>query len=61
MYGIGNEQFGQQDSVASASDEMVERIMGAEYNLALQRGDSRTATNALARLFGQWLANRFSR
>ena len=26
MYGIGNEQFGQQDGVARRSDEMVERI-----------------------------------
>ena len=60
MYGIEDNQFGQ-DSAAQASDDMVGRIMSAEYNLAVQRGDSRTATNALARMFGQWLANRFSR
>ena len=64
MYGIGNEQFGQQDSAAGAAgaaDEMVERIMGAEYNLAVQRGDAPHAAGVLASMFGQFLNRIFSR
>lgn len=42
-------------------DNMVERIMAAEYNLAVQRNDGPQAMGTLARMLGQFLANRFSR
>lgn len=53
-------QCGQRDSdVAQASADRVGRIMAAEYNLAVQQGDTRQAAQALGLLLGQFLANRF--
>jgi hypothetical protein len=39
--------------------DVAGRIMTAEYNLAIQRGDTRQATQALGLILGQFLANRF--
>jgi hypothetical protein len=44
----------------SAGDRLAGRIMAAEYNLAVQRGDSRQATGILALLAGQLLTDRES-
>jgi len=42
-------------------DRLVGRVMAQEYNLAVQRGDDRQASNVMLRMIGQWLSNRFSR
>jgi hypothetical protein len=63
MFGIGNDPFdqfgGQQDQGLDAGELLAGRIMAAEYNLAVQRGDTRQATQALGLMLGQFLANRF--
>jgi hypothetical protein len=41
-----------------AGDRLVGRIMAAEYNLAVQRGDLGQATGILAMLAGQFLSQR---
>jgi hypothetical protein len=41
-------------------DRLAGRIMAAEYNLAVQRGDSRQAASILAVLAGQLLTDRES-
>ena len=56
MHFLSNSQQPDQD----AGDRLVSRIMAAEYNLAVQRGDSRQATSILALLLGQFLSNRES-
>ena len=48
--------FDQGGPLTSGAD-WVERIMAAEYNLDVQRGDYRNATNTLAKLFGFVLQN----
>jgi hypothetical protein len=45
----------------STGDRLVGRIMAAEYNLAVQRGDTSQATDILARIVGQLLADREGR
>lgn len=44
-----------------AGDRLVSRIMAAEYNLAVQRGDTRQAAGILALLTGQFLTDREGR
>jgi hypothetical protein len=44
-----------------AGDRLAGRIMAAEYNLAVQRGDSRQAAGILALLAGQLLTDREGR
>lgn len=44
-----------------AGDRLVGRIMAAEYNLAVQRGDTRQAAGILALIVGQLLTDRESR
>ncbi len=63
MFGIGNDPFGQQiqDDPYASGDRLVNRVMSAQYNLAVQRNDAPTATGILARMLGQWLQTRFSR
>jgi hypothetical protein len=64
MYGIGNEPFGQQDQadgVSQAWADWTGRVEAMQYNIAVQRGDQRSAAGALARMLGNWLANRWSR
>lgn len=50
-----------QDQGANPGDQLVGRIMSAEYNLAAQRGDGRQAMGILGQMLGQWLQIRFSR
>ena len=57
MHFLGDSQ---QQPDQDAGDRLVSRIMAAEYNLAVQRGDSRQATSILALLLGQFLSNRES-
>jgi hypothetical protein len=46
------QHFGeQQDGPADASEQWVERVMGAEASLAQQQGDTGRALDALAKLF----------
>lgn len=59
MFGI--EEQGNDGDFAQVSEDRVGRMMTAQYNLAVQRGDATQATGTLARMFGQWLANKFSR
>jgi hypothetical protein len=49
----------QQDQDMSYGDRLVGRIMAAEYNLAVQRGDATQAADALAKILGQFLSARF--
>ena len=46
---------------AEASELRVERIMAAEYNLAVDRGDYRQANRTLLQMVGQWLWQKVSR
>lgn len=48
----------QAESGQGAGDRLVGRIMAAEYNLAVQRGDLGQATGILAMLAGQFLSQR---
>ena len=63
MFGIGNDPFSQQDDQQDqgmdTGDQLVGRIMSAEYNLDVQRGDRRQASNVLGQMFGQWLTRKF--
>lgn len=42
----------QQNQNSQPGDRLVERVMSAEYNLAVQRNDGQQAMNTLARLVG---------
>jgi hypothetical protein len=44
-----------------AGDRLVSRIMAAEYNLAVESGDSSQAADILARIVGQFLIDREGR
>lgn len=59
MFGI--EEQGSDGGFAQVSEDRVGRMMTAQYNLSVQRGDAPQATSVLARMFGQWLANKFAR
>lgn len=67
MYGIGNGMFGQDDGQQDLDDQLgpdygdmlTGRIMSAEANLAVQRGDGRRATSIFAQMAGEWLQRRF--
>lgn len=59
MFGTEDQQ--QSDSVSGAWANWTGRVETAQYNLAVQRNDQPSAAGALARMFGNWLANRFSR
>lgn len=45
----------------NAGDRLAGRVMAAQYNLAVQRGDTRQATDILARIVGQFLSDRAGR
>jgi hypothetical protein len=48
-----------QDQDMSCGDRLVGRIMAAEYNLAVQRGDQQQANDALGKLLGMFLNRLF--
>jgi hypothetical protein len=58
MHFLYNSQQPQQHQ--ASGDRLVGRIMAAEYNLAVQRGDFMQATGVLALLVGQLLTDRES-
>lgn len=60
MYGI-EDQGSNDGGVSEVWAEWTGRVETEQYNLAVQRGDQPSAAGALARMFGNWLANRFSR
>lgn len=49
-----------QDQEPAGYGRIGERIETAIYTQAVQRGDYRTADNALSSLIGNWLVNRLS-
>jgi hypothetical protein len=56
---MDGDQQPQQDQDMPYGDRLVGRIMSAEYNLAVQRGDAPQAADALAKILGQFLSERF--
>lgn len=67
MFGIGSGPFGeqdeQQDQGLNTGDQLVGRIMGAEYNLAVQRQGAASASpmGILASMLGEQLQQRDGR
>jgi hypothetical protein len=59
MFHFPDDQQPQPDQ--GAGDRLVSRIMAAEYNLAMEFGDSGQAAGVLARIVGQFLIDRESR
>lgn len=60
MFGV-EDQNQDNNSVSGAWAEWNGRVETMQYNLAVQRNDQPSAAGALARMFGNWLANRWSR
>ena len=52
-------QGNQQDQDMSYGDRLVGRILSAEYNIAVQRGDAPQAADALAKILGMFLNEKF--
>lgn len=48
------------DSQQDSGERFADRVMAAELNLAIQRGDQQDAMQTGALLFGQWLQNQAS-
>lgn len=59
MFGIGNDPFEQFGGQQDRGRDVAGRIMAAECSLAVQRGDTRQAAQALGLLLGQFLQNAF--
>ena len=58
---MDGDQQSRQDQDASCGGRLAGRIMVAEYNLAVQRGDTPQAASVLATMLGQFLSEKFSR
>lgn len=48
----------QADNAQRVMDRTADRIMAAQYNQEVQRGDYPRASQTAMRIFGQWLQNR---
>jgi hypothetical protein len=56
---MDDQQGNQQGQDMPYGDRLVGRILSAEYNLAVQRGDAPQAADALAKILGMFLNEKF--
>lgn len=59
MFHFMDDQQLPQEQDMSYGERLVGRILTAEYNLAQQRGDQQQANDALGKLLGLFLSDRF--
>jgi hypothetical protein len=59
MFHFMDDQQPPQDQDVPCGDRLAGRIMAAEYNLAVQRGDQQRANDALGKLLGMFLDRMF--